>query len=465
MAGEIQDAAASRRSSLFNAIVTRQVPPPPPPLPLPINNDAATLKIDLEKAHKRYYPGQSVRGHLTIDVKESIGVQYIRIAAVGGLKMRSTGSKRESNDYQFTHDLIILNSGVRVTRQAGVKKDRIPGRTKRDRWHMVYDRTTLPSRSGRYDDTDGEDDEEDDGTETSSRGSRHDSKYASMSSYSSSVESFFTLDSKSHDIAFSIPIPRSNVIPPSYTNDQFNIQYSVIATLHYETMESTSIHVVNSYQPLQLSSLTPIFTPLYNTPLIAVSRRAPVTHPTSKYKSLLSSTGWIEASAFVPRRAFLPGDSIPLGIRIINCSDFRPGRATVDVTLTRNIVISAGRESKKKINGLVGVFEGISGQDRELQLDMDSLLSVPAESVSTIFADMTQNLLEVVYKVHIKVSLIGTIKGSKPMLCFNSRKQTEHCEHIGVIEFPIVIGTLPKCASQEVKVNLKGAIDLKDTSM
>ena len=96
---------------------------------------------------------------------------------------------------------------------------------------------------------------------------------------------------------------------------------------------------------------------------------------------------------------------------------------------------------------------------------MDSLLSVPAESVSTIFADMTQNLLEVVYKVHIKVSLIGTIKASKPMLCFNSRKQTEHCEHIGVIEFPIVIGTLPKCASQEVKVNLKGAMDLKDTSM
>jgi Arrestin (or S-antigen), C-terminal domain len=452
MAGEIQD-AASRRSSLFNAIVTRQVPPPPPP-PLPTHTDAASLKIELENAPKRYYPGQSVRGHLTIKVQESIGVQYIRIAAVGGLKLRST-SKRESNDYQFTHDLIILNSGVRVTRQAGVKRDRIPGRTKRDRWHMVYDRTTLPSRSGRYDNTDGEDDDEEDGMETSSRSSRHDSKYASMSSYSSSVESFFTLDSQSHDIAFSIPIPRSNVIPPSYTTDQFNIQYSVIATLHYETMESTSIHVVNCYQPLQLSSLTPIYTPLYNTPLVAVSRRAPVTHPNSKYKSLLSSTGWIEASAFVPRRAFLPGDSIPLGIRIINCSDFRPGRATVDVTLTRNIVISAGRESKKKINGLVGVFEGISGQDRELQLDMDSLLSVPAESISTIFADMTQNLLEVVYKVHIKVSLIGTIKTSKPMLCFNSRKQSEHCEHIGVIEFPIVIGTLPKCASQEMKVNLK----------
>jgi hypothetical protein len=452
MAGEIQD-VASLRSSLFNSIVTRQVPPPPLP---PIKAEVVALNIEIDHASKRYFPGQSVRGHLYIKARETIGVQYIRIAAVGGLKLRSP-TKRESNDYHSTHDLIILNSGVRVTRQATGGKEQIPGRAKRDRWHMVYDRITLPSKSGRYDDTDGEDDDEEDSMDTGSRGSRHDSKYASMSSYSSSVESFFTLDVRNHDIPFSIPIPRSNVIPPSYSNDQFNIQYSLIATLHYETMESTNIHVDHCYQSLQLSSLTPIFTPLYNTPLMAVSRRAPVTQQSSKYRSLLTSTGWIEASAFIPRRAFLPGDSIPLGIRVINCSNFCPGRATVDVTLSRNFLFSAGREIKKKINGVVGVFEGISGQDRELQLDMDSLLSVPAESISTIFSDMTQNLLEVVYNVHIKVSLIGTIKSPKPMLCFNSRKQTEHREHIGVIEFPIVIGTLAKCDvpghdSQEVKV-------------
>ncbi|GAB5593663.1 hypothetical protein Unana1_08563 [Umbelopsis nana] len=443
MASEMQPGPIGGRSSRFQTVIprpARQVPAPPT---FEAEN-MTMIKIEPEHPSKRYYPGQVVRGRLCINVQEAIGVQYIRIAAIGGLRLRSA-SKREAQDLSYAHDLVILNSGVRVTRQAGWRKDLIAGRTKRDRWHMLYDRSTLPSKSGRYDDLEHEEND-DDALETSSRNSRHDSKYASMSSYSSSVESLFILDVRQHDISFSIPIPRSNVIPPSYTTAQFQIQYNIVATLHYETMDSTAIHVMNDYHPLHLSSLTPISTPLYNTPLVAISRRAPVTAYSSKFKSLLTSTGWIEASAFIPRRAFLPGDGIPLGIRVINCSEFRPSRATVDVTLSRVILNSAGKgESRKRINGVVGVFEGIAGQDREVHLDMDSLLSIPSECISTIFADMTQNLLEVVYKVRIKTTLVGTIRASKPMMCFRSRKQSERCEHVGLIEFPIVIGTLPNC--------------------
>jgi hypothetical protein len=446
------------RSSLFQTVTL----PHPNQVLAPSSSTAtaeniATIKLELERPSKRYYPGQVVRGHLCINVQEAIGVQYVRIAAVGGLRLRP--NKRESAEFSYAHDLVILNSGVRVTRQAGWRKDHVAGRkTKRDRWHMIYDRSKLPSKSGRYDDSD-LDEEDSESLETSSRSSRHDSKYASMSSYSSSVGSFFILDTRQHDIPFSIPIPRSNVIPPSYTTEQFQIQYNVIATLHYETMESTSIHVLNCYHELQLSSLTPISTPLYNTPLVAISRKAPVMHySSSKYNPLLTSTGWIEASALIPRRAFLPGDGVPLGIRIMNCSEFRPSRATVDVTLSRFILNSAGCHSgqnKKRINGLVGVFEGISGQDRELHLDMDSLLSIPSDCISTIFADMTQNLLEVVYKVHIKVTLVGSIRSSKQILCFSSRKQNEKCEHLAFIDFPIVIGTTQNCdlPSADVKPN------------
>ncbi|KAG2183505.1 hypothetical protein INT43_006511 [Umbelopsis isabellina] len=461
MTSEVYSGLSNGCTSQFHSILPRTINalssgrstpvPTPSSTPTPrVNhdqNEVLAVALELEQPSKCFYPGQTVRGRLHIHAQETIGIQYIRIAAIGGLGLRSA-TKHDAPELHGGYELVVLNTGVRVTRQGGGGKDHITGRSRRERWRLSYDRVTLPAKSGRYDDSDAEQDDGD-AMETSSRGSRRDSKYASMSSYGSSVDSYFMLDTRSHEIPFALPIPRNNVIPPSYKSSQCQIQYEVVALLHYETMDSSIVHVKQSRQLIRLASLTPTSTPLYNSPIIAKSPRQPVTtHQQKKLKSMPTSAGWIEASAYTPRRAFLPSDAIPLSIKINNYSDFHPCQATVEAALVQHLLNSTGLNignNGEKINGVIGVFDGISERDQEVNLDMDSLLSIPGKCCSTIFSDMTQGMLEVEYKVRIKVTLTGFVKAKKKFSCLRRNKIDEKVNHVAYMDFPIVIGSLRKC--------------------
>jgi hypothetical protein len=462
MMSETYSGLSNGRASPFYSILprtlhalssNRSTPVPTPsatPTPRLVNDkeDILAADLELEQPLKCYYPGQTVRGRLLINAQETIGVQYIRIAAIGGLGLRSTG-KHDAPELHGGYDLVVLNTGVRVTRQGGGRKDHITGRSKRERWRMSYDRVTLPAKSGRYDDSEVAEQDNDEAMETSSHNSRRDSKYASMSSYASSVDSYFMLDTRCHEICFALPIPRSNVIPPSYTSSQCNIHYEVVALLHYETMESSVVHIKQSRQPFRLASLTPTSIPFYNSPIIVKSPRQPVTtHQQKKLKSMPTSTGWIEASVYTPRRAFLPSDAIPLSIKIINYSDFHPCQATVEAALLQHMLNSTGLNignNGEKVNGVIGVFDGISEKDQEVNLDMDSLLNIPGKCCSTIFSDMTQGMLEIEYKVRIKLTLSGFVKVKKRFGCLRRNKVDEKVHHVTYMDFPIVIGSLRKC--------------------
>lgn len=461
MTSEAYSGLSNGRTSPFHSILPRTINalssgrstpvPTPSSTPTPRLNydqdEVLVVSLELEQPSKCFYPGQTVRGRLHIHAQETIGIQYIRIAAIGGVGLRSA-SKYDAPEVHGGYELVVLNTGVRVTRQSGGGKDQVTGRNRRERWRLSYDRVTLPAKGGRYDDPDAEQDD-DDAMETSSRGSRRDSKYASMSSYASSVDSYFMLDTRSHDIPFALPLPRSNVIPPSYKSSQCQIQYEVVALLHYETMDSSVVHVKQSRQLIRLASLTPTSIPLYNSPIIAKSPRQLVTtHQQKKLKSMPTSAGWIEASAYTPHRAFLPNDAIPLSIKINNYSDFHPSQATVEAALVQHLVNSTGLNignNGEKVNGVIGVFDGISDKDQEVNLDMDSLLNIPSKCCSTIFSDMTQGMLEVEYQVRIKVTLTGFVKAKKKFSCLRRNKTDEKLNHVAYLDFPIVIGSLRKC--------------------
>ncbi|RUS28783.1 hypothetical protein BC938DRAFT_481453 [Jimgerdemannia flammicorona] len=455
-----------------------------------IETPAPTLTLALER--NLYFPGQTVKGQLWLDAKSYVGVERLRVAVIG--KVRVMGDKPETPGvapglFDYKKDSRVLDVGLRLVRnwRLSTTEEKYD-----DGWVRTNDGTGVVDSAVReliqIRQVLGMEPLDDDGGDDSVKISplRAPSPSVSIRSTTKSAQDKFLLEPDHHLIPFELTIPETTSLPGTFQHQCFSISYTVVANLTYRFDPSSDRGHARASKTITLVPLIPTTTPIYNTPLTTPSKKTPITVRSRRPSgasthsardgcfgplatSLLSHvaskpvpTGYIEQSVHIPYRAFVPGQPIPLKVHLANHSDIDEiSRVMVQARLIRHVVVTAGLGETIEYTecaGVIGVFDGDIDDGstqlstvvptseshngagltaRKMDLDMKGLLQVPNDCAYTVFSDTTHGTFEVCYEVIVKVKVIEAVVGHG-----NASQKEGRAVALRQAAFPVIIGSV-----------------------
>ncbi|RUS19120.1 hypothetical protein BC937DRAFT_87975 [Endogone sp. FLAS-F59071] len=428
-----------------------------------------TLALALERHF--YSPGDNVRGQLCLDVNSFIGVERLCVAIVGTVQTPEDTTSATSFADGFIEDKSrtkVLDVRIRLIRDWR----RVFNNGKQydgDAWVRINDR--------------------DRAFETVAHGPAPiippRSSSLNMTTKTPEDQSFL-LEPNQHVVPFELAIPLTTKIPGTFDHHISAVSYSIVAMLIYRSNPSSRPLPARASQKITLAPLIPTKTQIYNTPLITSPKKSSVTAlapkgsdtPSRKACPFVSftglrnaagpkplTTGYLEHSTFIPYRAFVPGEPIPLKIRLVNRSDLSViSRVSVEARLIRHVSVTSGAKTtveNREYAGVVALFDGeidsepafskfeeksVSSRERitfgngEMYLDMKNILQVPDDCPYTVFSDTTHGIIEVRYEVMVMVKIIEA--ADKNVVGDRNPKQGNRTIALKNIVFPVVIGSV-----------------------
>lgn len=429
-----------------------------------------TLALALERHF--YSPGDNVRGQLCIDVNSFIGVERLCVAIVGTVQPEDITSATSLAD-GFIEDKSrtkVLDVRIRLIRD----------------WRRVF-------TNGKQYDGDAwvRINDSDRAFETVAHGPTPiiPPRSSSLNMRTKTPEDqSFLLEPNQHVVPFELAIPLTTKIPGTFDHHVSAISYSIVAMLIYRSNPSSRPLPARVSQKITLAPLIPTKSQIYNTPLITSPKKSSITALSPKGSSNTSSskacplasftaglrnasgpkslaTGYLEHSIYIPYRAFVPGEPIPLKIRLVNQSDLSEIlRVSVEARLIRHVSVTSGAKmtvENKEYAGVVALFDGdidserafskfeenpVSSRERitfgngEMYLDMKNILRVPDDCPYTVFSDTTYGIIEVRYEVVVMVKIIEA--ADKNVVDDGNSKHDNRTISLKKIVFPIVIGSV-----------------------